>query len=152
MDKSFSACLPVLTRVTDGDTITVITDGQKFTIQLVGIDAPEKSRGKHKPGQPFSQKSTKYLANLVLDRHVDIVSYGEDRYGRTLGVVYANDQSVNLEMVKAGLAEVYRGRPAKGFNNEPYQEAEDEARKAGRGMWSLGDKYISPREWRRMNQ
>jgi len=68
------------TRVTDGDTITVATDGQKYTIRLVGIDAPEKSHGKHQPGQPFSQTSTKYLASLVLNKPVDIVSYGTDRY------------------------------------------------------------------------
>ena len=45
-------------RVTDGDTITVVIDGQKVTIRLVGIDAPEKSKSKHQPGQPFSQSST----------------------------------------------------------------------------------------------
>jgi endonuclease YncB( thermonuclease family) len=50
------------------------------------------------------------------------------------------------------LAEVYRGQPAKGFNNDPYWKAEKEARKAGRGMWSLGDKYVSPREWRKMKK
>ena len=139
------------TRVTDGDTITVITDGQKFTIRLVGIDAPEKSHGKHQPGQPFSQSSTKYLASLVLNKHVDIVSYGTDRYGRTLGVVYVDGKDVNLEMVRAGFAEVYRGRPAKGFDNEPYQMAEDAARRAGVCMWSLGDKYVSPKEWRKLH-
>ena len=139
------------TRVTDGDTITVVTDGQKVTIRLVGIDAPEKSRKKHDPGQPFSQTSSKHLASLVLNNHVDIVSYGTDRYGRTLGVVYVDGKDVNLEMVRAGLAEVYRGRPAKGFDNEPYQEAEDAARMAGMGMWSLGDKYVSPKEWRRLH-
>ena len=132
------------TRVTDGDTITVVTDGQKVTIRLVGIDAPEKSRKKHDPGQPFSQASTKYLASLVLNKHVDIVSYGTDRYGRTLGVVYVDGKNVNLEMVRAGLAEVYRGRPAKGFDNEPYQKAEDAARRAGVGMWSLGDQIHKP--------
>ena len=109
------------TMVTDGDTTTVVSDGQKLTIRLAGIDAPEKSRGKHKQGQPFSQKSTKHLAGLILNKHVDIVSYGTDRYGRILGVVYADGQNVNLEMVKAGLAEVYRGKPAKGFDNGPYE-------------------------------
>jgi micrococcal nuclease len=139
------------TRVTDGDTITVVTDGQKVTIRLVGIDAPEKSHGKHQPGQPFSQTSTKHLASLVLNKPVDIVSYGTDRYGRTLGVVYVEGKNVNLEMVRTGLAEVYRGRPAKGFDNVPYQEAEDAARRTGAGMWSLGDKYISPKEWRKIH-
>jgi endonuclease YncB( thermonuclease family) len=137
------------TRVTDGDTITVTQNGFKTTIRLVGIDAPEKSRKKHEPGQPFSQNSTKYLAGMVLNKNVDIVPYGNDRYGRTLGVVYVDGKNVNLEMVKAGLAEVYRGKPAKGFDNGPYQKAEDEARRAGIGMWSLGDKYISPKDWRK---
>jgi endonuclease YncB( thermonuclease family) len=140
------------TRVTDGDTITVTQNGFKTTIRLVGIDAPEKSRGKHKPGQPFSQKSTKYLAGLVLNKYVEIVSYGTDRYGRTLGVVYVNGKNVNLEMVKAGLAEVYRGKPAPGFDNGPYWDAEKKAQDAATGMWSLGDRYMSPREWRRMNK
>ena len=137
------------TRVTDGDTITVTQNGFKSTIRLVGIDAPEKSRKKHEPGQPFSQASTKYLASMVLNKNVDIVPYGNDRYGRTLGVVYVDGKNVNLEMVKAGLAEVYRGKPASGFDNDPYDKAENEARSAGKGMWSLGDKYISPKEWRK---
>ena len=137
------------TRVTDGDTITVTQNGFKTTIRLVGIDAPEKSRKKHDPGQPFSQSSTKYLAGMVLNKSVDIVPYGNDRYGRTLGVVYVDGKNVNLEMVKAGLAEVYRGKPAPGFDNGPYEKAEREARSAGKGMWSLGDKYISPKEWRK---
>ena len=72
------------------------------------------------PGQPFSQNSTKYLAVMDFNKNVDIVSYCTDRYGRTLGVVYAGGKNVNLEMVKAGLAEVYRGKPAKGFDNGPY--------------------------------
>jgi micrococcal nuclease len=135
--------------VTDGDTITVTQNGFKSTIRLVGIDAPEKSHGKHQTGQPFSQTSTKYLVSLVLNNHVDIVSYGTDRYGRRLGVVYIDGKNVNLEMVRSGLAEVYRGRPAKGFDNEPYQKAEDAARRSGLGMWSLGDNYISPKEWRK---
>jgi endonuclease YncB( thermonuclease family) len=138
-------------RVTDGDTIKIRAPGSKsdFNIRLIGIDAPETSKKKIKPGQPFSQKSTKYLAGLVLNKPVEIQSYGTDRYGRTLGVVYLNGANVNLEMVKVGLGEVYRGKLAKGFDNKPYWEAEKEAREAGRGMWSLGDRYVSPREWRR---
>jgi endonuclease YncB( thermonuclease family) len=64
-----------------------------------------------------------------------------------LGEVFVDGNNVNLEMVKAGLAEVYRGKPAPGQDVRPYWKAEEEARKAGKGMWSLGDKYLSPREW-----
>ncbi|MHC4256631.1 MAG: hypothetical protein ACYSUL_13660 [Planctomycetota bacterium] len=34
----------------------------------------------------------------------------------------------------------------------PYRLAEKEARDAGIGMWSLGDQYISPKEWRKMHR
>ena len=141
-----------VTRVTDGDTVKVAGKGENITIRLVGIDAPETSKKKNQPGQPFSRKSTKYLANLVLNKSVEVKSYGADRYGRTLGVVFVNGKNVNLEMIKAGLTEVYRGKPAGGLDLEPYRKAEAEAKKAGIGMWSLGDKYISPKEWRRTHK
>jgi endonuclease YncB( thermonuclease family) len=142
----------MVTRVTDGDTITVTGDGSKITIRLVGIDAPETSKKKHEPGQPFSRKSTEYLASLVLNKSVVVKSYGTDRYSRTLGVVFVNGMNVNLEMIKTGLAEVYRGKPAGEIDLKPYWDAETGAKKAGRGMWSLGDKYSSPKEWRRMHR
>jgi endonuclease YncB( thermonuclease family) len=44
--------------------------------------------------------------------------------GRTRGFVYVDGKDVNREMMRAGLSEVYKGRPAKGFDNEPYQKAE----------------------------
>ena len=86
-------------RVTDGDTIKVTNNGTTSTIRLVGIDAPELSRKKHQPGQIYSNKSTKFLASLVLNKTVDIKSYGKGHYGRTLGVVFVDGMNVNLEMV-----------------------------------------------------
>ena len=59
--------------------------------------------------------------------------------------------NVNLEMERVGLAEVHDGRPPRGFDISPYLEAEIEARDGGRGMWVRGDKYVSPRKWRRNN-
>jgi endonuclease YncB( thermonuclease family) len=55
-------------------------------------------------------------------------------------------------MVRAGLAEVYRGRPPKGFDSTPYRQAEVRARGAKREMWVLGNKYVSPRGWRRKHR
>ena len=109
-----------VTGVTDGDTVKIADNGVKMKIRLVGIDAPETSKKKNQPGQPFSKKSTSYLADLVLNKSVEVKSYGTDRYGRTLGVVFVGGKNVNLEIIKAGMAEVYRGRPAGGLNLEPY--------------------------------
>jgi endonuclease YncB( thermonuclease family) len=141
-----------VSRVIDGDTIEVKKGAIKLIVRLVGIDAPEESHKKHEPGQPFSQQSTKYLVKIALNRSADVKSYGADRYGRVLGEVFVDGNNVNLEMVKAGLAEVYRGTPAPGQDVGPYWNAEDAAKKAGKGMWSLGEKYVSPREWRRTHQ
>ena len=138
-------------RVVDGDTITLraANNSADITVRLVGIDAPEKSKAKREPGQPYSQAATKHLAALVINKNVTMREYGRDRYSRVLAVVLLNGIDINLEMVKTGLAEVYRGTPAPGFDNEPYLKAEREALAAGRGMWVQGDKYVSPRQWRK---
>ena len=73
------------------------------------------------------QKAKKYLTGLILNKVVDIKGYGLDPYNRILGVIYMDGKNINLEMVRAGLAEVYKGRPPHGFNMKPYQQAEVEA-------------------------
>jgi endonuclease YncB( thermonuclease family) len=123
-----------VTRVIDGDTLVVTKGSVKLTIRLVGIDAPEVSHKKYEPGQPFSQQSTKHLAGFVLNEQVTVKSFGNDRYGRILGEVFLNGKNVNLELIKAGLAEVYRGTPASGMNMGAYWEAERQAQKAEKGM------------------
>lgn len=138
-----------VTRVTDGDTIKVRGASSEATIRLVGIDAPETSKSKREPGQPYSQQSMKYLAGMVLNKSVEVREYGRDQYGRVLGVVFLDGQNINLEVVKVGLAEVYRGKPPRGFELAAYQGAERIAKEANRGMWVQGKKYISPYEWRK---
>ena len=117
-----------VTRVVDGDTIKISGNGGTVTVRLVGIDAPETSKRKNEPGQPVSRKATKHFASLVLNKSVTVESYGTDRYGRTLGVVFVNGKNVNLEMVKVGLAEVYRGKPAKGLDINIYRYNVGDAR------------------------
>ena len=54
---------------------------------------------------------------------------------------------MNLEVINAGYAEVYRGTPAAGFDNAPYWKAKKEFRVAKRGMWVQGESYESPRDF-----
>ena len=71
-----------------------------------------------------------------------------DRYGRVLGVIYLDGKDINLEMVRAGFAEVYRGKTRPDFHLMPYHAAEREARNLQKGMWSAGTIYVSPKVWR----
>lgn len=117
-------------------------------VRLAGIDAAETSKGKRQAGQPYSQLAKKHLAGLILNKVVNIKGYGLDRYNRILGVIFLEGKNINLEMVKAGFAEVYKGKLPRGFDSKPYLQAETEAKKAKKGMWSLGDKHISPKDCR----
>jgi endonuclease YncB( thermonuclease family) len=142
-----------VTRVYDGDTILVLRDHTVIRkVGLAGVDAPEPSQKKYQPGQPYNQQAKKYLASLVLNRTVSIISYDLDVHNRVLGVIYWEGININLEMIKSGLAEVYRGNPPKGLDLEPYWQAEKKAKAAMRGVWSLGDTYISPKDWRRLQR
>lgn len=162
-------------KIYDGDSMKVKGDGIEFSVRLIGIDAPE-SKGKNssksksaskiakllgiKPpkllkkgnGQPFNKESKQALTKLIGKKDIRIKSYGTDRYNRVLAELFTDDGTlVNLEMVKLGMAEVYRGTTEKGFDLSPYKRAESEAKRAKRGIWSLGSDYESPKEWRKGN-
>ena len=62
---------------------------------------------------------------MLLNQDVAIESHGTDRYGRVLGVVYIGGTNVNIEKVRNGYAEAYRGKPAKKFDSDPYWNAEE---------------------------
>jgi endonuclease YncB( thermonuclease family) len=72
-------------RVVDGDTFVLKHGSANLTIRMVGIDAPEASTSKHRAGQPFSRQATQHLSVLILNKTVDVKSYGADQNGRTLG-------------------------------------------------------------------
>ena len=54
-------------------------------------------------------------------------------------------------MVKARYYVVYRSSSGAVFDSAPYCKAEGEARAGKRAMWKQRIKYVSPREWRRVN-
>lgn len=135
-------------KVFDGDTIKVTGFGLTFKIRLVGIDSPELGF-KGQKSQPFSQKAKHYLENLLDNRKIAIKSYGTGAYNRQLAEVFINNKNINIEMIRAGLAEVYKGRRPKNLDSQIYLEEETSARRAKKGMWIQDSSYKSPRQWRK---
>lgn len=135
--------------VDDGDTIICENRDITLRIRLVGIDTPEIGKNKRDEGQPFGKEAKLVLEKLVLHKVVDIFGYGLDDYNRLLAVVDLNGKNINLEMIIQGMAEVYTGKTPKKFNLEPYRKAEQAAKGSSRGMWSQGQGYVSPGQWRR---
>jgi endonuclease YncB( thermonuclease family) len=124
--------------IADGDTITVL-DSEKVQhkIRLEGIDAPEK-------GQAFGTKAKEKMSELVGEKDVVVMWEKKDRYGRILGDVHLGDRLINLEMVQDGMAWHYKQYS----KDKELAEAEDEARKAKKGIW--GDKSpVPPWEFRK---
>jgi len=135
-------------RVYDGDTLRIAGPGGDEVIRLIGIDCPEISKVKGIPSQPYSRKAKKFLKQQVAGGSLELKTYGRDRYARVLAEVWVDGRNVNLALVAAGLAEVYRGRVPLDFSKQPYLAAQKEARRAKRAMWSLGDRYEPPVVWK----
>ena len=109
-------------------------------VSLAGIDAPQISRAKKNPYQPYSRRAKIYLTELVLNQLVEIKGYGLDQNDNVLGVIFLEGKNINIEMIRAGLARVSSEELPKDLAPGPYREVEKEARKAERGIWSLGEK------------
>jgi endonuclease YncB( thermonuclease family) len=100
----------IVERIADGDTVTVITSNQtKLRIRMLGIDAPETPKGAKFPGQPYGPEAEAYLKRLVEGKRVTVEIYGVDRYKRLLSTIFIDGKDINLAMIEAGLAEIYRG-------------------------------------------
>lgn len=127
-------------KVTDGDTVTILTPSKKeVKVRLAEIDTPEKR-------QPWGNRAKQALADLVFDKNVTVKVSTKDRYGRSIGRIYAGELDVNAQMVRTGNAWVYR-RYAK---DKRLFAMEDSAREAGLGLWGLPEtKRMPPWEWRR---
>ena len=131
----------------DGDTCRLkASNNEEIKVRLVGIDAPE-FKGNKKLNQPLSLESKEFLNSLVQGKDVFLQSYGLDRYNRNLAEIIVGEVNANLEMVKQGFAEVYKGRPPRGMNVQKYTIAEKEAKDLKRGVWAL-QKYESPKDFR----
>lgn len=129
-----------VTKVSDGDTVHVVTDNTKLRVRLYGIDAPEtakinKKTGKeNKPGQPFGDEAYKALKGKIDGRKVKLVVMDKDRYKRMVGIIYLDDREINKEMVTEGLAWAYRQYLDRPHASE-YIPIEERARKEKRGLW-----------------
>lgn len=125
--------------VLDGDSILVLdASGTEHTIRLFGIDAPEK-------GQPFADTARSHLRQLLSNQTVGVVRQDTDQFGRTVGSVYLGDRHINLELVLGGYAWWFRRYAP---HDRLLQEAEQQARGKGIGLWALPDP-VAPWQWRR---
>lgn len=125
--------------VIDGDTISVMLNGNPTRVLLNGIDCPESH-------QPFGTRAKQFTSMLAFGKTVTVEDRGMDRYGRMIGDVMLPDgRRLNRELVKAGMAWWYRKYAPSDWL---LKGLEADARQAGRGLWA-DPHSIPPWEWRK---
>ena len=134
----------VITKVYDGDTITLST-GER--VRLLQIDSPELS-----PAECYGDEARRALLGLLnvpgklvlkTDPKLDQV----DRYGRLLRYVFIGKTNINLELVKLGAATPYFYRGEKGQYASQILKAAQKAKSRSSGLWkSCPGTQLNPNE------
>lgn len=129
--------------VSGGTTLLVVSpDRGPIEVRLLGVDLPEPPRvassGVVIEGQPFGPQAAAYVRELLLERQVQLDTYGKDRAGRLLSVVWLGEINVNLTLVKEGLAWL---EPSLTVSNVriALEVAERQAQVGKYGLWALPD-------------
>jgi len=92
-----------VTRVVDGDTLHILTlDGEKITIRLALIDAPERDESGYNEAKKFTTEQC-----LNKNAKVDPDNNQGLTYGRTVGVVYCEGVNVNHAILDNNFADIY---------------------------------------------
>ena len=110
--------------VLDGDSLMVLDGRRQVEVRLHGVDAPEG-------GQAFGNVCKRTLSNLVFGKTAAVQIVDIDRYKRSVSRLTVDGRDVGLEMIRAGCAWHYRQYS----NDASYAAAEQEARRARRGLW-----------------
>ena len=129
-----------VTRVADGDTITVTRGGAAVRIRLDGIDTPEAN-------QPFGREASAFLSARVLHQHVTVTVKEIDRYGRFVSRVSVGGEDLSLSLVAAGLAWHY----VRYSDDAVLTRAEADARTKRIGLWAQSAP-VAPWEFRRQSR
>ena len=107
-------------KISDGDTITVLSGKEQTKVRLYGIDAPEKK-------QDYGQRSKQFLASLIAGQVIEVEPKGQD---------------INAQMVLNGYAWAYMKY------SRMYVDQEKLARENKRGLWQSSNP-TPPWEWRK---
>jgi micrococcal nuclease len=134
-------------RVVDGDTLMVrdpnaadpaVRSRRGVRLRLLGIDCPESVKPNH-PIEPFGPEATEFTKQFVADRSVRLQFDRRriDKYDRYLAYVFVDEQMLNEELVREGLARVSTYPGDSQSMARRFRVAEEEAKLRSQGIWSV---------------
>jgi len=124
--------------VHDGDTIRVRLDGgPEETVRLIGVDSQELDDAREAV-RLMAFLAKRFTFGRLYRAKVTLLPGPEarDSYGRLLAFVRTADEDLfNVTLVREGYAFAYLKFPFDGALRKELQAAQEEARRAGRGLW-----------------
>jgi micrococcal nuclease len=130
-----------VTKVIDGDTLQVQSNGTTETVRLIGVDTPE-TVDPRKPVQCYGPEASAETKRLLEGKQVTLEadpSQGDrDKYGRLLRYVY---WFTNTEYLLVNEALIFNGFGREYTYDNPYQyqklfkASQDSAQANKRGLW-----------------
>jgi len=131
VEAKFNKCV-------DGDTFKVTINNEIKTVRFLAIDTPE-SVHPEKEVEEFGKEASEYTCDLVSNAKKIYLEYDknsdkEDKYGRLLAFVYADDKMVQKELIKQGYAQVAYLYADYTYTDE-LQKLENQAKKEKIGIW-----------------
>jgi micrococcal nuclease len=124
-------------RVVDGDTLLLVN---RARVRLVGVNCPESVKPDH-PVEPFGMEASDFTNQFVFQQdgivRLQFDRERVDQYGRFLAYVWVGDKLLNEELIRHGLGKALTGYPYSESMKRRFRRAEEAARAARRGIWSL---------------
>lgn len=141
--------------VTDGDTLTVNSNGENHTVRLLGVDTPETMEANIDSDEfgnisdschlQKGAEATSFVRSQVLGEQVDLEydpkSGQKGYYDRYLADVHYNGSapgmvSLNKELLRLGHARFYENEEYVVYRETEYQTMESLAKSAEKGVWA----------------
>lgn len=136
--KAPAAVEGVINRIVDGDTLVLQPEGRApIDVRLRDMDAPEIC-------QPHGPEAKKALEEYALGKKATLTPSGRDSFGRTVGYVTVDGQSVSKWMVAEGHAWSTRSR----YDRGPLMKEEWMAIALKRGLHAT-EGAVMPRDFRK---
>ncbi len=99
-----------LSKCVDGDTAKFIINNKEETVRFLAVDTPE-TKHPTKGEEPYGKEASDYTCNRLKEGNKIELEYDDnstktDKYNRYLAWIFVDDNLLQAELVKNGLAEV----------------------------------------------
>jgi micrococcal nuclease len=104
--------------VYDGDSLRVeLPDGSLERVRLLGIDTPERNARARCPAEAAAAEAARAVLEGATRSAggLRLLRAGTDRYGRTLGLVFADGRDMSALLLDGGHARAYQGGTRAGW-------------------------------------